>query len=322
MKLIFPIVALAFFCAVEVPAQPLPFPVKDAEWVTAHYDVYCTGGSTRRYLWREYLGTDTLMDNVVYHRVLIQPECIRIYGGSHCQDDIEYYTGGPTVIGGLREENRKVYFHKFSSMDFGFYESAFKDIPDTTDVLLYDFNWKTGDTAVIQRKTGNPFKYEVVGATNGGGRKIITLKKLIMYYYNTEILEGMGEVNGLFGLYYTVTQEYYHTRNVCFYHNGVLIQKGEDCDICGVVGTDLPLPSPIKIYPNPAGALLHIETDPEFSPVALRIFDLTGHLQYFDPEFSAGTLPIGALDLRGWLQVHVTDRQGRTWTGRVFVMED
>ncbi len=49
------------------------------------------------------------------------------------------------LIGGLREDNKKVYYYSIKTVSFS-PECKYTDIAKDTEILLYDFSFKIGDT--------------------------------------------------------------------------------------------------------------------------------------------------------------------------------
>lgn len=305
-------------------AQNIPFPAADAEWITTHESSYCTGGSTLYHLWREYLGPDTSIQNTPYHRLMFSPECTHGTTGTNCTEFTSYETGDAIAVGGIREDNGKVYFYKFDLPDsvFLLYEKALAILPVGEDVLLYDFNWATADTVVVPLKTGTPLSFVVTQAETLNGRKNITLKHLNGIGYNRQVIEGIGEKTGLFGMYYSPAASAYLPLDICFYYRGQLVQNSAYCSFCGLVNTGEPGGAlPLKIYPNPATDVISIEGNPDAGPCLLRIFDGQGRLLYSDAGFSGDArLTAAQLGARGYLQVVLMDQTGQTFAGRVLIL--
>ncbi len=325
MKICNPCLLLVFLTAGSLGAQNFPFPTADAEWVTTHVSNYCIGGSNIYFLWREYLGADTVIQGKTYQRLLFQPECEHITTGLHCTGFDRYYNGGPITVGGIRSDSQKVFFYKFDLADshFDVYETALKKIPAGQDILLYDFNWAVGDTVVVQMQGGNHLYMRVLEIHVFNGRKEIVVSPLSGVAYQLNIVEGTGAGAGLFGLYYSSAASFYLPLGTCFYHNGGVVLSGQWCGVCGLVnapGQSGKLP-PVRVYPNPASEAVYVEADPGGGPYQLRVHDLQGRLLYADGAFPGNTsLAVSRLPTNGWVLLSLQTAGGSaSWTGRVWV---
>ena len=301
----------------------LYFPSDSIQWITTHESNYCIGGSNIVYLWYEYLGADTLIQNISYHKLMFQPGCKYVNTGSHCTGFYSYENGSSYAVGGIRAENGIVIFQKFDVSDnlFSSYEQALAKIPALVDIVLYDFNWEVGDTVTMPLKNdiGIPFFVGRVVVENG--LKRIGLWRLSGIPVSMNVIEGIGEKSGIFGMYYDPSGSYYLPLDNCVTHNGQLIQSGLSCNLCGLVNTHDPEKmTQTKIYPNPASDDIFIETESSDGPFVLRIFNTIGELIYLDKVFPGNTnVYTCSLDLGGLWHVVLTDQQGRMQVGNVLV---
>ncbi|MCB0522910.1 MAG: T9SS type A sorting domain-containing protein [Saprospiraceae bacterium] len=271
-------------------SQNFPFPSSNAEWVTTRVSG-CVGASNIYNVWREYLGGDTVWQNQTYKIVFLKPSCTLTTQGQNCDYSLVPY-GGPVIpIGGIREENGKVYFNKFDLPDNYFYtfERQLNNLPAKTEVLLYDFNWQMGNThEAVTNSTSLNFSITSI-STLPDGRKQFLLTHLQGFSYTKTVVEGAGAVDGLFGLYYDPTGSTYLPLDGCFYDNGTEVLHSDHCNYCGSVDTPFDPPGlHVQVYPNPASELLsvNIESPEQYDNYELKIYDLLGSLVYEDLNFS------------------------------------
>lgn len=323
MKLLtFLILILGFIPCIH--SQGFPFPQENAVWLSKHVSNYCIGGSNITFVWEHSLGGDTLIQDNMYKKLIFHPLCIYANSGSNCEGFFEETSGEPIVIGGLREEDMKVFFYKFDLHDsiFDSHDKRIADIPSLTDILLYDFDWQVSDTVYMPLENGESLSFVVRLVTEEEGRKRIGLQNLIGINWGVNVIEGIGSQYGLFGLYYNPTASSYLPSYVCFTHNGEMLHGEPPCNTCILVGIkDFQIP-PLKLFPNPTHDMIYFESDPSAGPFLLRIYNQAGELLYYNSSFPGNTyLYTNSFNAYGWIQILQTDLKGQTWIGRVFVTQ-
>lgn len=171
-KLLFNLLIL--FSASINAQKYVPFPTNNATWnvfyASKDYNEFKIDTTLLQYV----LQGDTIINNITYKKVSrnIGTQSAPVYKG----------------VGGLREENKKVFYIGLS------YQEKFGDVSDGKDILLYDFNKQLGDTL--------SFHY-ALGKVNSIIKKIDSVQIGTEYRkrYNDCIIEGIGDVkDGLFGI--------------------------------------------------------------------------------------------------------------------------
>lgn len=278
---------LALWLCAAVPLfaqQNFSIPVVDAEWITVRASG-CIGGSTLYNTWREYLGSDTLVQGQTYQKLMLHPECTLQTQGLNCNYFYNAYQGPAVNIGALRVAGQKVYFLKFTlpPPDASVYEADLEKVPGGTDVLLYDFGWSVGDTVVTPKSDGSNIFYKVTDVSlYPSGRKKISLLHLNGIGYTHIVMEGMGNTVGLLGNYSNIAASSYAPLPACFNQNGQFIVDSGECDHCGSVATKPePLDGVFSVFPNPADQSIVVETGQD-SPqnFDLQIVNLLGQVLY------------------------------------------
>ncbi len=318
---------IAFFAIFTSPlfSQNFPFPTADAEWITSSVAPYFSGNCVYYYTWRNFLGPDTIINDKVHQVVLAEKNCRKDAGGSNCLGAGDYFfPPNQRPIGTVRTEGSKVYFYKNVRVELsmGTYESGLSRVPDSTEILLYDFNWAIGDTFHLPVRNAQPWEFVVIKRDTFLGRKRFTLERKVQNNVpiSFSVVEGMGATTGLLGLYYSSFEPFPLLVGACFYHQGVSIYQG-DCQYCGLVGdNEVDSGMTVRLYPNPASEVIRLEADPNLGPFVLHAYDLQGRLLYSDPAFpgNADLLP-GSWSSGGWIQLVLQSSDGRVrWTGRVW----
>lgn len=227
-----------------------------------------------------YTGDDTTINGLNYHSLW---------------SDYDYAVN-PKLIGGLRVDSSKVYFHKLDTLDgpgfAHFHKSVLDMLPWYTDTLLYDFNLQIGDS--LAWKSGANKKVidiDSVQATNG----VFTKR----FYFNKDSsgteywLRGPGSNLGLYmpGIMYPVRNISYHynemvvfnpnPRNyayVCFPTNIQQINRGAD---------------ELVLYPNPLTSdELQIKSSVDIA--LLTMTDISGRIKYRAEKLSRGSHSLNA----------------------------
>ena len=141
MKFKFAIFFISCFTA-NMHGQSHPFPTEAAEWHTTHVSSHCTGGSSRHYYWTEFMGGDTLINDIPYTNLMLWPRCIYIDAGNNCPEEFRYPDDGINAVGGIREVNSQVLFLKYNVPDslFSDYETGLNAIPAGDEIILFDYN--------------------------------------------------------------------------------------------------------------------------------------------------------------------------------------
>ncbi|WP_276131962.1 T9SS type A sorting domain-containing protein [Polluticoccus soli] len=221
-----------------------------------------------------YTGNDTLINGLNYHSLW-------------CDNG---YVVNPKLIGGLRVDTSKVYFHKLDTLDgpgfAHFHKSIWDMLPWHTDTLLYDFNLQIGDS--LEWKSGankKVIEIDSVQATNGVFVKRFYFGKDTSYpeYW----LRGPGSNLGLYmpGIMYPV-------RNISYHYDDMVVFNPNPNNYAYVC-----FPTAIQqinstrdelvLYPNPmAGDELQVKSPADIA--LLSITDISGRIKYSGKKLSRG----------------------------------
>jgi hypothetical protein len=255
---IFQLVSVFLFSTVCLNAQEYhPFPTKNTVWA----EVFHPSGGYYPNIYHFFAlkDNDTIIKGNQYHKLYFSYDTL--------------FTENK-ICGGLREENKRVYYYSIDSLT-----CAYLPIPVDTEIVLYDFNLKQGDT--IKRPE---FRIRIPG-------KLVVLKTDSILIddryrerynfgdiYNVMIndakwVEGIGCLRGLLAdIGYTFNNDlvsnlicfiqdnkvlYHDYHPDCYYKNPVSVQS---------LNNDLK----IKIFPNPAGSSTRIEFEkPEYQKLVI-----------------------------------------------------
>lgn len=123
-------------CFVNVDGQEYtPFPTANAEWIIHHYNAG-NGGTPSTQYFSYRLEGDTLLNDTLYHTFYYR----------HA-----YNPQWSTLVAGMREENKRVYFRQFG--DLGMANSCVGW--GESEVLIYDFNIEdVGDSLYLPTQGG------------------------------------------------------------------------------------------------------------------------------------------------------------------------
>jgi hypothetical protein len=173
----------------------------------------------------------------------------------------------------MRENEKKIWYKKNMSSD---------------EILLYDFSLEIGDT--VPNSWGDYFPPVVVEdisykiMSNGEERRVFWLSSLIHSSNNEYWIEGIGSILGLiYPLWGEVTGGYYDL--LCYYENNELIFQHQTWETCykNSVGINI-YDHQIKIYPNPANNILHIENVDDVDISHIHLVNIQGQIiKQFEP---------------------------------------
>lgn len=284
------LLVLVCFCGLLLPqfinAQgPFPFPTEHAVWTFTTVSGVI-GPNDYYTIYRNFVQGDTLFNSKVYTKAYRQKLCTCTCSGS---GPFTTTTQNKVLIGGVREENGKVYFSTFGQPPFNQY---YRPVLDT---LLFDFTLKLGDTILY-----GDYQLAVTKVDSTmDGRKRIHLLGYVLNNIPREFswIEGIG----FYGLLETIPYISFST-----YYSGFCFSDdpSNPCPLpptCTLVATTDPvLLEQVSIYPSLAQELVHITLGQAFSEVQLQIFSATGSLvrtvrQFGNTaEIDVSSLPQGA----------------------------
>jgi hypothetical protein len=226
-----------------------PFPTQNAMWTEMYY--YPFGDTMPSPVFHCYAlkNNDTTINGNLYHKLY------------HSTDTI--FTEDK-LVGGLREENKKVYYYSIVPVSFS-PEYKYTDIPKDSEVLLYDFSLKIGDSI-------GPFTEHPIRVTEFSTLLILCefdsvligndYRKRFFFCGGAPFsswVEGIGELRGLLFAPGDLPNNGLWNDLVCFRQgNDVLYHCNEWCnsqyDTCYYIQTGISQTNTaesIKIIPNP-----------------------------------------------------------------------
>lgn len=312
-------VSLMLFSLYSLGAQEYtPFYLDNAKWTMEEISPVLGAGDGHAF-WEVYTLDDTLIANEVYRKVAVRNLCeLWPDPNGELQPNLSLNTN-EFVLGGLREEDQKVYFLRFDQ------EPAWRLLQGTVnrfdageEYLLYDFDISVGDTTHYSDLefftisngdtsffTSNHFTIidEELQPLEGHRRYEIRSSTAFAYPFETGgLTEGMGSSYGLFGSY-----DSFLTYLTCFTVNGEVMLADGNCNPCdGLVSTqDLDDSESIQVYPNPVRSVLQIRNAGGPAIEEIRIVDQLGRILIIDKEvvdseileLEMSTLPVGLLFL-------------------------
>lgn len=257
-QLILSIVTLLTFTVGLKGQNYVPFPTENVNW-NVYYVGTCHERAPDTILIRYTIHGDTTINDISYRKLCIE-------GGD---------TINPMIrsIGGLREENKKIYYTGETILSATY-----------TEYLLYDFTKQTGD--IIKHNSQGSF-YSVIldidsVLIDGMYRKRYNVDNHWFYQNPDYIIEGIGSVkNGLLGHISDITTcGNHYWEHICFRENGKVKYLNPAFDDCFpdnlVMRTSLTkTDTQIKIYPNPVNQEIQIENNSNKN-LSLKIIDIYG----------------------------------------------
>jgi len=252
------------------------FPDSNAVWKTV-YETYPPGPfPSYSFHFDNYIDGDTLVNSKQYEKIYklgYNPNCSLI-------------TYGPGYVGSYRNDTseKKVYFLEKSQ---------------TEEILLYDFSLSVGDT-VPQTYINYSYPFLVVDHIDS---ILIGSNYHKRFYYLQEsyptimVIEGIGAHTGLLEPM-EIFDQYHYLR--CFHlDNELLFINADSCNLETDTCISVSIFSPriddikIKVFPNPAYDLLHINTSSQ-NDIAVSyqfvVRDTHGKLHLTQTLFSSHTL--------------------------------
>lgn len=242
-----PLLLCGLAASLTVSAQSFPFPTSDATWVQ-YFEVMVTPPPVPQFVWTSTAnfcmdGSDTLIAGTSYTQLR---QC------------------GADFVGGIREEDGAVYFFPADS---------------TQEYLLYDFGAAVGDTLYdiyvneplalggASGWMGTQLVDVVVTSSapnlNYGGRIGVQVQAIEEFVQdNSEWIEGMGCIHGLFTFNPINISEYWYGLD-CFSHNDTTYWNGwyaENEGSCTpqFMGMNELRAKRVLLFPNPTTGLVQV----------------------------------------------------------------
>lgn len=260
-RLIIGLILFSTIISQELKSQDYsPFPETTARWSNTLYGFWEPGmnlpKSSHGYYYE--MRGDTSINGITYNKIYYQKTWNEIIYEDLNQQTIitESANGdGPgQLIGLIRQEefNKKVYFRRLNTQEFGCHSSS---ITPNEDYLLYDFNLEIGDTFVFaSQEESEVLSIDSIELIDGSYRKTFN-------FNNFKVIEGIGSDYGLFG------RPYFEGGCVlnCFKEEDKYLISGESISYCDsiviVSNTENLIEENFKfdIQPNPFRDVLRIQ---------------------------------------------------------------
>ena len=291
LKLILITFFISSFFNLGFSQEYTPFYLDNAKWTME--SVWPVSGPEDRYaFWEIYTLNDTLINNKIYRKVATKNLCELVpdfQGNLHYNNSINT---NEFIFGGIREENKKVYFLNFNQEpQWTILQPRLKSFSTDEEHLLYDFDLTLGDTIHFSDLT-----YYTV--TNGDTSyftknyftividQLSSIQDHIRYEVTNSsayafpletgtLLEGIGSSYGFLGSY-----DSFLTELRCFEINGEVLIFDQNCSPCaGYVSTNkIDELNKLKIYPNPANSSLNVRSHTNSKIKEIQILDSVGRL--------------------------------------------
>jgi len=291
--LFFFLILILFFNAAVKSQKYFPFPTEKVNW-NVYFESSCDESPPDTILLRYTIHGDTTINEILYHKLCLE------YGD----------TSNPAInsIGGLREDDKRVYFVGKDFIGYDHYE----------EVLLYDFSKQIGDT--IKHSSDGIF-YSVIEdidsvVIDGMYRKRFLVNNHWFYHNPDYIIEGIGSVqNGLLGHITMIpTCGYHYWEHICFREEGIIKYLNPSFDDCFpsnlmVLINKTDLKKDIQISPNPTNGQLLVENNTN-NNLIVKIIDISGSIVFQESLIIKRSI-INMPDTPGLYNVIITDNKGR-----------
>ncbi|MBA7580749.1 hypothetical protein ES708_22643 [subsurface metagenome] len=268
------------------------FPTENVNW-NVYLEYSISESPTDTVLLRYTIHGDTIINQIAYKKLCLE-------SGDTLDPEIE-------SVGGLREQDKKIYFIGQDFLRNPHYEES----------LLYDFNKQIGDT-VKHDNYGTCYSIiENIDSIeiDGEYRKRYEVYASNNYYFPDQEywIEGIGSIkNGLLGNITMIPMCCYHYwEHVCFKENEQVKYLNPSFNECF---PDYLLTSinetieifEITIYPNPFSSELHIDNIQLDENINVRIVDNLGRI-LVHKELTTNNNIINVPEISGFLIVIVID---------------
>jgi hypothetical protein len=228
------------------------------------------------------------------------------------------------IFGGIREENKKVYFIKFNSNPaWSIFQNNLRGFNLDQEHLLYDFDVTPGDTihfsdlifkSIINGDTTIHIQkhfskiIDQINPVQGHKRYEVANSSAFSFPWETgTLIEGIGSSYGLFGSY-----DSFLSYLICFEINGEALLFDQECAPCdGYVSTNnIDELSELQIYPNPTTGRLNITSQTNFEIDEIKIMDSVGKLMQAN-KYSSNHIELDLSNFySGILLIHIKFTNG------------
>lgn len=273
-----------------------PFYMDNAKWTMKQLN----GFGADYQIWEIYTLDDTLINNNIYRKLGLRNRCSVVQNQITNELSPMSVNTDEFILGGLREENKKVYFLKFElDRPWEILQGGIHNLEPNQDHLLYDFDIIEGDTIRYSEITSSSIlngdtttytrqTYSIVkGILNkveGHNSYDVANSTSFVFPIDSEpLIEGVGSYFGLFGSY-----DSYLSNLICFTIDDEPLIYDSICDPCEefVSNKNVAEIKSIEIYPNPADSELFITNNGQAKVDQIQLYDVSGQLlqEFSEPE--------------------------------------
>ena len=251
-----------------------PFHLDNIKWTMKRTTPVLGAGDGQAY-WEIYTLNDTLINDTLYRKVATRNLCEQwpdLNGNLHYNNSIRTEE---FILGGIREENKKVYFIRFHAPPWYLLQYNWPAFSLGSEHLLYDFDFLIGDTIYFTNNYFTIIVDSLPPVQNHNVFEVINSGTGSFPWETGKLIEGVGSSYGFFGAY-----DSYYTQLLCYSINGVVTFYGINWTPCaGFVSTDdVDDMDKLLIYPNPSNGSLNIESEPNNIIKEIKIIDSLGRL--------------------------------------------
>ena len=215
-----------------------------------------------------YVKGDTSMGHKAYKKIYVSGhaylEASSVLDEPYCKTTWNYRD---IYAGGIREDSNRIYYNG-TDREWPLF------IPDTGELMLYDFNLEVGDTLPFPG-----FESSAKPTIDSVDSVLIDGKHKIRYWSGVGwTIEGIGNEGGLLesnGMYLEAYSVF-----TCYSENEVPLYSpphNSDCSIIvGIEPNSWPLPE-VQLYPNPSTGFYNLTLNlEEASNVSIAVYDMVG----------------------------------------------
>jgi Secretion system C-terminal sorting domain len=291
LKLIFAIFILSTNFNEGNAQDYIPFYLDNVKWTMERVNPVLGPEDGHSY-WEIYTLNDTLINDKVYRKVATRNLCEQ---WPDSQGNLQFNNSIVTdefIFGGIREENKKVYFLRFGEApQWPILQGRIKNFSLEEEHLLYDFDVSPGDTIHFSDLTSSTITngdtsyftanfftiiIDQIAPTQDHKRYEVTNSSSFAFPLETgTLMEGVGSSYGFFGSY-----DSFLTFLRCFSINEEIMFFDQNCGPCsGYVSTnDVEELRKFKIFPNPTSSNLNVVSTTNFKIKEIEIYNSVGKL--------------------------------------------
>lgn len=307
-----------------------PFPESGAEWsensnscvsYIPPCDCFADG-------WLFSEGRDTLISGIKYILIGYDSTWNKFYvsGGSVISAENYNYTIPGLIFGAIRNDaqSKKIWFRKLKNFDIpvrGGCVNVNSLFPLDSDIILYDFNLKIGDSLLWKPTNRILTGIDSIQISDGSYRR------KFIFSYDDYWIEGIGSWLGLFGSYEAPPNAYGGCWLTCFQKNDSLLYpviSGSDyyCNRIFTGFSEFTTKFSISVFPNPASTYVHFDFR-NYSNQKLRLIIMNsvseGSIR-FDVNYQKELdIPVSLLGVEGLYFYQIFSRDKKIFSGKFLI---